>query len=47
MKNTSLFLRLLDEDIKASNVKKISNSVFSRINAIKYKALLAKAKQGQ
>ncbi len=45
MKNTSQFLRLLDEDIKAGNVKKISSSVFNRISAIKQKAHLARTEQ--
>jgi hypothetical protein len=45
MKNTSQFLRLLDEDIKAGNVKKIYSSVFNRISTIKQKAHLARTKQ--
>lgn len=35
MKTTSEFLRLLDEGIRVGNVKKIPDSVFNRINAIK------------
>ncbi|MGE6809575.1 MULTISPECIES: hypothetical protein [Pseudoalteromonas] len=36
------FLNLLDADIRAGNVKKIPDSVFDRIAAIKHKALVAR-----
>ncbi|KAA1154910.1 hypothetical protein EU510_02025 [Pseudoalteromonas sp. FUC4] len=39
---TEQFLNLLDADIKAGNVKKIPDSVFDRIAAIKHKALVAR-----
>lgn len=45
MQTTSQFLRLLDNDIKAGNIKKIPSSVFNRINSIKQKAYLARTKQ--
>ena len=39
---TEQFLNLLDADIEAGNVKKIPDSVFDRIAAIKHKALVAR-----
>lgn len=41
MQTTSQFLRLLDNDIKAGNVKEISSSVFNRINSIKQKSVFS------
>lgn len=45
MQTTTQFLRLLDEDIRVGNIKKIPDSVLNRINAIKKKAHLARTKK--
>jgi hypothetical protein len=45
VQTTLQFLRLLDEDIRVGNVKKIPDSVLNRINAIKQKAYLARTKK--
>ncbi|MCI5208165.1 MAG: hypothetical protein D3910_05110 [Candidatus Electrothrix sp. ATG2] len=41
------FLGLLDKDIENGNVKKVPESVFSRIAKIKDKAYLARARNEQ